>query len=78
MQLGNQLSLRVNRAFAILLVFFLVHVLPSRAQNSTTIDEVHIQPRVMQPFTNGTMVSGSVPEAGPKAMKVNVNPCSYR
>jgi Ca-activated chloride channel family protein len=73
MQLGNQLSLRVNRAFAILLVFFLVHVLPSRAQNSTTIDEVHIQPRVMQPFTNGTMVSGSVPEAGPKAMKVNVN-----
>ena len=76
MQLGNQLSLRVNRAFALLLVVLVISVPPVSSQSA--IDEVHIQPRMMLPATNGTSTNGAmdpiaVSESGPKPMKVNVN-----
>jgi Ca-activated chloride channel family protein len=76
MQLGNQLSLRVNGAFALLLVVLVIGVPPVSSQSAT--DEVHIQPRMMLPATNGTSTNGdldpiAVSEAGPKPMKVNVN-----
>lgn len=77
MQLGNQLSMRVNRRFALVLVFFALNVLQISGQSSA-IDEVHvqprlIQPRLMQPSDSGTVAPFALPEVGPKPMKVNVS-----
>jgi len=73
MQLGNQLSLRVNQPFASLLVFFALSVLPISGQSSTSLDDIHIQPRVMQPATDGMAAPFALPDVGPKPMKVNVS-----
>ncbi len=73
MQLGNQLSLRVNRPFASLLVFFALNVLQISGQSSTSLDDIHIQPRVMQPATDGMAAPFALPDVGPRPMKVNVS-----
>ncbi len=73
MQLGNQLSLRVNRRLALLLVFFALNVLPISSQSTTSLDDIHIQPRVMQPVTDGMAAPFALPDVGPRPMKVNVS-----
>jgi Ca-activated chloride channel homolog len=73
MQLGNQHSLGGNRPFALLVVFFALNVLPISSQSTTSTDEVHIQPRVMQPAATGTVAPFALPEGDPKPMKVNVS-----
>jgi Ca-activated chloride channel homolog len=73
MQLGNQHSLGGNRPFALLVAFFALNVLPISSQSTTSTDEVHIQPRVMQPAATGTVAPFALPEGDPKPMKVKVS-----